>query len=378
MLREVDSALSEADVEILSRLGRRFLNSGLGLLLRSYREINQRIGVLEFDRTFLLPAAVDLVDLFCVGKPANAENIVAAIGAAEVGVLINHNVLVERNDLLSANGLRLIDHFGALLFVGAGSRSNTLYFGDDSSAFGSWLLGVPRGRCLDLCCGVGTQTILCARRGEEAIGVEQNQEAIRIACINAAINGVAVNVRFCHGDVLDVISEIPPALGRFDTICCNPPLIPVPEAVPFPYVGNGGEDGLSFPAAILPALPDLLEPEGRCYIIGTVLGSGEEPDLTRITGIIEDCGLRALMIVPAVRNIRRGEPFRKLLEYTSIVDSARQDLNFEDVTNAWEALIARGSHLYSFCLVATLAKPYAPSGLQFTRHFERNENFWKV
>jgi methylase of polypeptide subunit release factors len=372
-------ALSDTDVATLSNLGKRFLNCGFGILLRSYREINQRIAALEFDRAFLIPALGDLIDLFCSCKPVPTENVVAIIGAAEVGVLLKHNVLVERKGLLRANGFRLIDHFGVLLFVGAQATLNTLYFGDDSTALGSWLLGVPRGRCLDLCCGVGTQTILCACQGKEAIGVERNKEAIRIAYINSALNGVTAKIGFYERDVIHGLADIASAVGRFDTICCNPPLLPVPENVAFSAVGNGGEDGLAFLAAILPTLAVLLEPEGRCYIIGTILGSAEQPDVTRIRRLVDDYALRAFMMVPAFRDIRRDEPFRKMLEYTSILNtSGSRGRDFQEVSNAWETLIPYGSHLYSYCLVATRANQNERGRLEFTRHFERNENFWYV
>ena len=384
MLREAASPLSENDAAIFTRLGKRLLNCGFGMLLRSYREVGQRVGALEFDRTFLIPELGDLIDLFCSCKSVKAEVAVAAIGAEEISTLVKYGIIAQKQGLLRTVGLRLIDHFGIFLFVGHQSTLNTLYFGDDSTALGSWLLGAPRGRSLDLCCGVGAQTILCASRsGGEAVGVERNNDAIRIAYINAALNGLAAKVRFCEGDVLDTFPAIDcvsaQAVGRFDTVCCNPPLLPVPPEVPFPAVANGGGDGLSFLAAILPALPTLLGPEGRCYIIGTILGSDGQPDLSRIRKIIDDCSLCAFMVIPSVVDMRRGEPFRKMLEYTSVFSSPGsgvRDLNGGSET--WDVLNAHGSHLYSFCLVVTRAKVNEQSRLSFTSHFERNENFWFV
>jgi methylase of polypeptide subunit release factors len=382
MLQEVESPLSGEDAAALSALGKLLLNCGFGMLLRSYREVGLRTGTLDFDRTFSIAEVGDLIDLFCVGRPAPAVRVEAAIGSAAVAAFLKHKTLVQDNGLLRARDLRLIDHLGAFLFVGAQSARKTLYFGDDSAALGSWLLGAPRGCCLDLCCGVGTQTVLCARHGGEAIGVDCNRDAIRVAHINAALNGVTGRVRFYEGDVLQTFADPDPAsvraLGLFDTVCCNPPLLPAPAVSALPLVADGGEDGLSFLARILPALPALLEPDGRCYMTGTILGSEEQPDLSRIERIAEDYALRIYMVVPAFRDIRRGEIFRSMLEITSIFNSSTGGLDSEGVSKAWDQVTTQGTHLYSFCLVATRAKQKGRGSVEFTRHYQRNESFWQV
>ena len=383
MLREAASPLSESDAATLFSLRRRLLNIGFGMLLRSYGEIAYRTAALEFDRSFVIPDLADLIDLFCLCKPVRAESVVAAIGSSEVNVLVTHRVLIRQKGLLRLCGLRLIDHFGVFLFVGARAAARTLYFGNDSTALGSWLLGAPHGRCLDLCCGVGTQAILCARHGGEAVGVERNNEAIRIACINAALNGVIGRVRFFEGDLLDAFADNNVAsaqeLGLFDTVCCNPPLLPAPSEASLPVVADGGEDGLSFTARILAALPSLLELEGRCYVIGTILGSAGQPNVSRIENVIASSGLRGFMVMPSVEDIRSGEPMRSLLECTSILHAnGNGGLDSEAAREAWDGLAAHGSHLYSFCLVAARARQNETTQLVFTRHFARNDHFWSV
>jgi methylase of polypeptide subunit release factors len=383
MLSEFESPLSETEAATLAELGRLLLNCGFGMLLRSYRETHRRTGTLEFDRTFFVPGIVDLIDLFCLCKPMSEETVAAAVGNAAASLLVKHKVLSREEGMLRMNGLRLIDHFGVFLFVGDEASSKGLYFGEDSTALGSWLLGTARGRCLDICCGVGTQTILMARQGTEAVGVERNPDALLVAHIHAALNGVAGKVRFFQGDVLESFAEgntsSLQALGQFDAVCCNPPLLPVPPQAWLPVVADGGPDGLSFTVCILSALPALLAPEGRCYIIGTILGPDEQPDIGRLEEVLNIHALRAYMVVPSIQDIRRGQPFRKLLEATSIrEEDGKRHPDLEALSEAWEGLTAHGTHLYSFCLVASHVMQDKNAGLEFTRHYRRNDNFWYV
>ncbi len=33
--------------------------------------------------------------------------------------------------------------------------------------------------------------------------------------------------------------------SRFDLICMNPPLLPIPSGLGYPFIGDGGPDGLA-------------------------------------------------------------------------------------------------------------------------------------
>jgi len=59
---------------------------------------------------------------------------------------------------------------------------------------------------LDLYCGTGTLTLMAARRGLEAVGVESAPDAVACAERNAARNGVK-NARFVEGESRRVLRE---------------------------------------------------------------------------------------------------------------------------------------------------------------------------
>src|SRR4029077_14702929 len=59
---------------------------------------------------------------------------------------------------------------------------------------------------LDLYCGAGTLTLLCARAAAEAVGVESVPDAVERARRNAVRNGAA-NARFELGEARAVLRE---------------------------------------------------------------------------------------------------------------------------------------------------------------------------
>lgn len=78
----------------------------------------------------------------------------------------------------------------------------------------------PDGNILDLYCGTGFFTLPAARKCRQALGIENNLEAVKSAAANAALNGIQ-NANFIAGDAAGVLSEIPP--GEFRTVILDPP-----------------------------------------------------------------------------------------------------------------------------------------------------------
>lgn len=71
----------------------------------------------------------------------------------------------------------------------------------------------------DLYCGIGTITLLLAKRVRKVIGMEENPQAIEDALINAKDNGIT-NVRFIQGKVEDKMKAL---TGNPDIIITDPP-----------------------------------------------------------------------------------------------------------------------------------------------------------
>jgi methylase of polypeptide subunit release factors len=180
--------------------------------------------------------------------------------------------LLQRNGgLIAAGGFQLVDHMGLFLFCEKVSPSARLYYGQDSLVLSHQLLSAE-GQVLDLCAGVGAQALVCARTAASVTAVDKETLAEGVFWINAELNGLSHRVEYLIGDLFE------PIMGRrFDLICCNPPFMPVPPGVRFPLFADGGPDGLAIVRRLLTGLPEVLAPNGRCHVVGAILGDSEGP-----------------------------------------------------------------------------------------------------
>jgi len=74
----------------------------------------------------------------------------------------------------------------------------------------------------DLYCGIGTISLLGARRAKAVLGIEYVAEAVENARENARLNGIA-NARFIAGDAAGMIGEGIRMAGRPDIVMLDPP-----------------------------------------------------------------------------------------------------------------------------------------------------------
>ncbi len=85
-------------------------------------------------------------------------------------------------------------------------------------------------RCLDLFCYTGGFSVALACAGVHVTGIDQDEQAIQSAGINAAINGVQDRCRFITGDVYDFLENTGKnpqsgTSGSYDMIIIDPPAI---------------------------------------------------------------------------------------------------------------------------------------------------------
>jgi release factor glutamine methyltransferase len=133
-------------------------------------------------------------------------------------------------------------------------------------------------RVLDL--GTGTGALLLAALLEFpaafGVGVDRVPEAAALASRNAAALGLAGRAAFLAGDWAAALA------GRFDLVLCNPPYIPSGDiAGLMPDVAlhepasalDGGADGLTAYASLIPAALTLLNPGGTAIF---ELGQGQD------------------------------------------------------------------------------------------------------
>jgi len=245
------------------------------------------------------------------------------------------------------NGLRLVNHFGSLVFVGSGRSVLDYYYGNDSLSLGRYLSPL-RGRVLDLCSGVGAQSMLSAQTADHVVSVERQEKVADLYWINAVMNDVENRTELRIGDFVE------PVKGEtFDYICCNPPLLPVPHTLSYPLVGDGGPDGLDFACRLLESLPQLLHKNGRCYIVGTLLGQADGPSMTRLKGIARSANLDILISVPQRISLEAGEPlFDGLVRTVSVYGGIDQKSASAAYQNHFAELGM--THVYTFVMFAQL------------------------
>jgi methylase of polypeptide subunit release factors len=181
----------------------------------------------------------------------------------------------------------------------------TLYFGDDSVALLLRLRPRHGGTCLDLCAGPGVQALHCGRLASSVDAVEVNPVAATLASINVAMNGLDGRVTVRRGSLFESVA------GRvFDTVVANPPLLPFPSGVEYPFVGHGGDDGLRVTRAILEGLPAALAPGGTAQVIGTSLEANGEPEIVpELRAWAAAHRMDLLLTVVSRRPLRRGSGF---------------------------------------------------------------------
>jgi release factor glutamine methyltransferase len=155
-------------------------------------------------------------------------------------------------------------------------------------------------RLLDL--GTGTGAILIALLSERpkamGLGIDRASEAVEIARLNAADNGVDTRARFAEGDWMRELQ------GPFDLIVSNPPYIPSSDIAGLdrevrehdPRLAlDGGRDGLDAYRAIAADAPRVLAPGGMLVF---ELGIGQE---AAVTALMRAAGFT--MLGPARRDL---------------------------------------------------------------------------
>jgi SAM-dependent methyltransferase len=128
---------------------------------------------------------------------------------------------------------------GELLFVHSAfptTEGDSVFFGPDTYRYLRLLRAMrPRAkRAVDVGCGSGAGGILIARDCGSVVLADVNEQALRFAEINAAINGVE-NVEIVESDVLRGVQ------GEYDLVVSNPPYL-IDDAARM-YRDGGGRFG---------------------------------------------------------------------------------------------------------------------------------------
>lgn len=213
-----------------------------------------------------------LLLLFYLGNTIPRVQVASVLGADHVDLLISIGIL-EANDTAIRSTVRLQYIAGLTFFVGFPSIRFPLYFGEDSLGLLRRQRSRPGRRALDLCTGTGVQAMRLASMGADAVGVDLNPFAIRIARLNAEMNGLSDRLDFRAGDLWGAVKDG----ERFDWVSCNPPLLPTFAEGNYPLIGDGGDDGMSIVWRILDNLEERLTDEGQAVVLGETWSDGIMP-----------------------------------------------------------------------------------------------------
>jgi SAM-dependent methyltransferase len=127
---------------------------------------------------------------------------------------------------------------------------------------------------LELCLGSGVNALVAARRGAaRVVGIDTSSRALAFAAANAALNLSRERGEPSLETLRGSLFEPLPAGERFDLIIINPPFEPAPSSdTEYFRHSRGGEDGLDVVRAVLPQVPDRLQPGGRFEMYTWALG----------------------------------------------------------------------------------------------------------
>ncbi len=262
---EKEKAYSQALRELTSRLAR----IGYSEYYGCFHPLFPRFEKWKSNRINVTKQLQALVDLFLLGNPVEKSFLMDYIGDL-MEPLSALGLILYKGDYIITPDLVLLPVLGNWLFAEKPRINPNVYFGDDSLALLTRLQPNKSGKCLDLCAGTAIQSLFCSNFASEVDAVEINPTAASLAYINVVMNGREQTIKVHCGDLFS------PVCGqRFDTIVANPPLLPIPEKVDYPFVGHGGKNGMDITWRILQGIPTFLIDTGTSQIIGTCLSDGK-------------------------------------------------------------------------------------------------------
>jgi hypothetical protein len=185
--------------------------------------------------------------------------------------------------------VRLVEHFGALVFVGTDSSAG--YYGRDSVGLGRHVQGA-QGHVLDLFASTGCQSFVAAASAEVVTAVEIDESLSALFEVNQSLAAAKTPVDVRWGDA----RTIGYAETAFDVIAANAPLLPNFGVAALSPGADGGDDGA---AVLLAALRRVsLRENGRLVSTCTLLGNSRHgPDIGRLEALATEKGW-ALTVLP--------------------------------------------------------------------------------
>lgn len=256
--------------------------------------------------------------LFALGGQLTDDE-VRIVPAELAAWLEQRQVLVSQLGLWSLGERALVLAAGNWLLCGLPAVNPRLgYFGEDSLALLLRLSPTPGGRALDLCSGPGIQALQASHFSREVVTVEKDESLRATIEFNLELNSRSAQVLPLFGDLYEALDGHRGC--KFDDILSNPPLVPVPDTLPFAPAAHGGPDGMRLIWKILDGLPQHLAAGGQAQIIGCTVSDGLLPNCADdLASWSERTGLRAVMTISRHLPVAPGKPFFTALAQTAVL-----------------------------------------------------------
>jgi HemK-related putative methylase len=203
-----------------------------------------------------------LCSLFLLGQTIDSCELNSIFKNDEISVLANSKFLQFNKNKVRSNFI-VFPFLGCYFVIDRNfSISKDIYIGEDSYLLAQLLQTIEFSNVLDLCTGIGLQAIVSGKKAKKCIAIDINRPALMHAYANVKLNKLEHKVHLLRGDLFEPLSR-----ERFDLICANPPLIPVPYEIPYPLYGHGGPDGLQVVRRILNKVDEHLENDGKVILL---------------------------------------------------------------------------------------------------------------
>lgn len=312
------------------------------------------------------PASKLLLKLFLLEEAISEQAIQAVLGSEVLELLQSNQIITIEAGHVKTNNLVLLSYHGIWFFCQNGLNPD-VYFGTDSIALATYQHPLMGGRSLDLCAGSGIQAMIASLYNKEAYAVEINPIAADIAKFNVHLNGLEEKVNVFNASLEDFINE---DHGEFDLITFNPPLLPIPEPLFYPFVGDGGKDGLALTKKILELYFNRLSPNGVFEFIGCGLGKDGH---TYFTDDIEDIaakfGATGYTLLTGKGQMKPGEPaFDSTVVTTAAASGISSDLASSTFQIHMEQMDA--NEMYCFFVRLEKKRPEQLESMPSFRHLD--------
>ncbi|MDQ3616666.1 MAG: class I SAM-dependent methyltransferase [Actinomycetota bacterium] len=175
---------------------------------------------------------------------------------------------------------------------GAGARVSSDYVlgvSPASTSLAQITVREPVACALDLGTGCGVQSLHLASHVGRLVATDVNRRALRMAAMNAAMNGIDLDLR--EGNLYEPVQD-----EKFDLVVTNPPFVISPATGPLLAYRDSGLPGDEVVQRLVRHAARHLRPRGWCQVLANWAHVRGEPWEARLTGWLDGSGCDAWVV----------------------------------------------------------------------------------